>query len=145
MINIRNRQGHIFLFVMLEVPPSIPSRTSSRPFGQNSNLKKSRRRGVHVFFMAPSQHPDFIIHIGVQAGGIFVNKEAIRHLRRILTEAQIPEDDVEAWLRFSEEEFERSLKMEFPRPVGRHTITIDRGSYNNHAVGIKNGRLSLTT
>lgn len=100
---------------------------------------------MRVFFRAPSHRPDLIIRIGVQAGGIFVNKEAIRHLRRILTEAQIPEDDVEAWLRISEEEFERSLKLEFPRPIGRHTIAIDRRSNNNRTVGIKNGRLSLTT
>jgi hypothetical protein len=63
----------------------------------------------------------------------------------MLTEAQIPEDDAEAWLRISEEEFEQSLKMEFPRPIGRHSITIGARSNNNRAVGVKNGRLSLTT
>ena len=82
--------------------------------------------------------------IGVQAGGIFVNQEALRQLRRRFTEAQIAEDDMEGWLRIAGEEFERSLKMEFPRPTGRHTLTVDRQSYNNRAVGIKYGRLSLT-
>jgi hypothetical protein len=74
-----------------------------------------------------------------------VNQEALRQLRRTFTEAKIPEDEMEGWLRISEEEFERSLKIEFPRPSGRHTITVDRQTYNNRAVGIKNGRLSLTT
>jgi hypothetical protein len=81
----------------------------------------------------------------VQAGGIFVNQEALRQLRHMFTEAQIPEDEMESWLRIAEEEFERSLKIEFPRPTGRHTITVDRQTCNNRAVGIKNGRLSLTT
>jgi hypothetical protein len=85
------------------------------------------------------------IPIGVQAGGIFVNQEALRQLRRIFTTAQIPEGELEGWLRIAEGEFERSLKMEFPRPSGRHTITVDRELYNNRVVGIKNGRLSLTT
>jgi hypothetical protein len=83
--------------------------------------------------------------IGVQAGGIFVNQEALRQLRRIFAAEQIPEGDLEGWLRIAEREFELSLKMEFPRPTGRHTITVDRESYNNRAVGIKNGRLLLTT
>lgn len=74
-----------------------------------------------------------------------MNREALRQLRRMFTEAQIPADEMEGWLRISEEEFERSLKVEFPRPTGRHTITVDRPSYNNRAVGIKNGRLSLST
>ena len=85
------------------------------------------------------------MRIGVQAGGIFVNKEALRQLRCLFTNARIPEDEIEVWLRISEEEFERSLKMEFPRPTGRHTIAVDRQSYNNRALGIKNGRLSLST
>ena len=41
--------------------------------------------------------------IAVQAGGIFVNQEALRQLRRRFTEAQIPEDEMEAWLRVAEE------------------------------------------
>jgi hypothetical protein len=84
------------------------------------------------------------MQIGVQAGGIFVNQEALRQLRLKFTEAQIPQDEREGWLRTAEGEFERSLKIEFPRPTGRHTITVDRESYNNRAVGIKNGRLLLT-
>jgi len=91
--------------------------------------------------------PNPAVQIGVQAGGIFVNQEALRQLRCLFTDAQIPEDEIEGWLRVSEEEFERSLKMEFPRPTGRHTIAlaVDRQSYNNRALGIKNGRLSLST
>jgi hypothetical protein len=81
----------------------------------------------------------------VQAGGIFVNQEALRQLRRMFTTAQIPEGDMEGRLRIAEGEFERSLKMEFPRPTGRHTIMVDQQSYNDRALGIKNGRLSLTT
>jgi hypothetical protein len=85
------------------------------------------------------------MQIGVQAGGIFVNQEALRQLRRRFTEAQVPKDEMEGWLRIAEDEFERSLKIEFPRPTGRHTLTVHMQSYNNRAVGIKNGRLSLTT
>ena len=81
----------------------------------------------------------------MQAGGIFVNQEALRQLRRRFAEARIPKDEMEGWLRVAGEEFERSLKMEFPRPTVRHTLTIERQSYNNGAVGIKNGRLSFTT
>lgn len=80
----------------------------------------------------------------MQAGGIFVNQEAIRQLRQIFTEAQIPEGDIEGRLRIAEGEFERSLKMEFPRPTGRHTVMVDQQSYNDRALGIKNGRISLT-
>jgi len=80
----------------------------------------------------------------VQAGGIFVNHEALRQLRRMFTEAQIPKDEMESWLRTSEEEFEKSLKMEFPRSTGRHIMTIALPSYTNRAIGIKNGRLSLS-
>jgi hypothetical protein len=128
---------------MLEVPPSIPSHTPSRHFSQSLNLKRSRRQDVRappklLIIVRPS------LQIGVQAGGIFVNQEVLRQLRRRFIEAQIPEDEMEGWLRIAEVEFERSLKMEFPRSTGRHTITVDRESYNNRVVGIKNGRLSLT-
>ena len=82
---------------------------------------------------------------GMQAGGMFINQEALQQLRWIFTEAKIMEDEMEGWLRSFEEEFERSLKIEFPRSTGRHTVTVDRHTYNNQAVGIKNGRLSLTT
>jgi hypothetical protein len=84
------------------------------------------------------------MQIGVQAGGIFVNLEALRHLRLKFIEAQIPEDEMEWWLHAAEKEFERTLKIEFPRPIGRHTIMVNRASYNNRAVGIQNGRLLLT-
>jgi hypothetical protein len=85
------------------------------------------------------------IQIGVQAGGIFVNQEALRQLRRMFFDAQIPKDEMEGWLHIAEDEFERSLKMEFPRPTGRHALTVHMQSYNNRAVGIKNGRLWLPT
>jgi hypothetical protein len=44
----------------------------------------------------------------------------------------------------AENDFETSLKPEFPRSTGRHSLTVEKPSYNNKDVGIKNGRLTLT-
>ena len=74
-----------------------------------------------------------------------MDREALRQLRHRFTAAQIPEDEMGEWLHRAGEEFEQSLKMEFPRPTGRHSLTVDKQSYNNRAIGIKNGRLLLTT
>lgn len=82
--------------------------------------------------------------IGVQAGGIFVNEEAMRQLRAKFHQLQISRDLVEDWLAAAEDDFETSLKQEFPRATGRHSITLDRPSYNNKQAEVKNGRLILS-
>jgi len=117
-----------------------------KAFQPKLQLEEVKASGCARFLHGSSSTlPNPAVQIGVQAGGIFVNQEAVRQLRCLFTDAQIPEDEIEGWLRISEEEFERSLKMEFPRTTGRHIIAVDRQSYNNRALGIKNGRLSLST
>lgn len=61
----------------------------------------------------------------------------------VLSNAQVPSTTLEDWLRTAETDFETSLKPEFPRPSNRHSIIVDRPSYRNAMVGIKNGRIAL--
>lgn len=80
---------------------------------------------------------------GVQAGGIFVNEEAARQIKQILAGAAVPRAILQDWIHSAEEDFEMNLKLDFPRSNGRHSLSVDRQSYNNPAVGIKHGRLNL--
>ena len=80
----------------------------------------------------------------MQAGGIFVNQEAMNQLRNKLEKDGVPTELMNDWLVAAENDFETSLKPEFPRPTGRHSLALERPSYNNKDAGIKNGRLALT-
>lgn len=80
----------------------------------------------------------------MQAGGIFVNQEAMNQLRNKLEKDGVPTELMNDWLVAAENDFETSLKLEFPRPTGRHSLALERPSYNNKDAGIKNGRLALT-
>ena len=81
--------------------------------------------------------------IGVQAGGIYVNQETMWRLRTMFGGVGIPRLVMEEWLRNADEDFENNVKPDFPRPGGRYSITLDRASYQDRALGIKNGRLQL--
>ena len=79
----------------------------------------------------------------MQAGGIYVNQEAMWQLRTTFDRVGIPRIVMEEWLRNADEDFENNVKPEFPRPSGRYSIALDRASYQNRILGIKNGRLQL--
>jgi hypothetical protein len=68
----------------------------------------------------------------------------VKQLRNILRRADVSRDLADDWLVAAENDFETSLKPEFPRPTGRHSLAVERPSYNNRSAGIKNGRLALT-
>lgn len=80
---------------------------------------------------------------GVQAGGIYVNQEAAWALRAAFGECQIQRDVMEEWLRNATNDFEATIKREFPRTSGRYSLAIDRASYHNKLLGVKNGRIML--
>jgi len=81
--------------------------------------------------------------IGVQAGGIYVNQETMWRLRTMFGGVGIPRLVMEEWLRNADEDFENNVKPDFPRPGGRYSIALDRASYQDRDLGIKNGRLQL--
>lgn len=68
----------------------------------------------------------------------------MRQLKALFNKLNIPRPLVYDWLFAAEADFEASLKPEFPRPTGRHPITLDRPSYNNNKAGVKNGRMMLS-
>ncbi|KAF8317320.1 hypothetical protein DL93DRAFT_2076909 [Clavulina sp. PMI_390] len=84
----------------------------------------------------------------VQAGGIYVNQECLWQLRTLFGAIRLPRPVLEEWLRNADEDFEQNVKPDFPRTTGsaasaRYSVAVERASYSNRALAVKNGRLQL--
>lgn len=83
-------------------------------------------------------------HIGVQAGGLFVDLEVERFLTRLLTEAGVEEEDVKEYVYAGLEDFEAGAKKEFAAPDTTHFINLHDTRFNKPHLGIRRGRMSLS-
>jgi len=86
-----------------------------------------------------------ILNSGVQAGGIFVNKEAEKRLCELFTGHSIPESQQVGWVRTAMHDFERVLKPSYSgSATAPHFLQITSDEYvENEALGIVLGRLPL--
>ena len=121
-----SRSGNLLLSLKRLKPPAVSTRF--------------KRFGV---YLSPRSQLILTMMIGVQAGGIYVNQETMWRLRTMFDGVGIPRLVMEEWLRNADEDFENNVKPDFPRPGGRYSITLDRASYQDRALGIRNGRLQL--
>lgn len=109
-------------------------------------LEEAKASGCKRYCLAALKAVELSIHkrlVGVQAGGIYVNQTALWELRTLFGQIQIPRAVLEEWLKHADDDFENNVKPEFPRTSGRYSIAVDRASYRNDQIGIKNGRLQL--
>src|ERR1700685_2075408 len=79
---------------------------------------------------------------GIQAGGIFVDREAERYLRRLLTQARVPKTDINFYVEKGVKEFEVGLKRKFSGEGASHLLAIAE-RYHNPSLGVTSGRLRI--
>lgn len=73
-----------------------------------------------------------------------MNKEAERYFAMIFGQANEGRDLIKDWVTSALDDFETTLKPEFPRTSDRYSLVVDRASYSNSKMGIKRGRFSLS-
>ncbi|ELU37938.1 hypothetical protein AG1IA_08033 [Rhizoctonia solani AG-1 IA] len=84
-----------------------------------------------------------IRHIGIQAGGVFVDIECEKYLTKLLSVAHLDEEDIREYLGNGLRDFEAGAKQEFGSADGAHYINFNDSRFSKETIGIKRGRMSL--
>ncbi|CAE6539073.1 unnamed protein product [Rhizoctonia solani] len=80
----------------------------------------------------------------VQAGAIFVDLEAERHLQRTLSSIELGEDEVKDYTKAGMKDFEAGAKRSFQDESAGQNITVGSSRFNNSSIGIRRGRMALS-
>ncbi|KAL5632455.1 hypothetical protein ACGC1H_005424 [Rhizoctonia solani] len=80
----------------------------------------------------------------VQAGAIFVDLEAERHLKRILSSIGLSDDEVKEYTKAGLKDFEAGAKRGFQDEETEQHITVASSRFNNSSIRARRGRLTLS-
>ncbi|CAE7125177.1 unnamed protein product [Rhizoctonia solani] len=80
----------------------------------------------------------------VQAGAIFVDLEAERHLRKILSSVGLSEEDIKDYTKAGMKDFEAGAKRGFQDEAADQYITVGNSRFNNSSIRARRGRLTLS-
>lgn len=79
----------------------------------------------------------------MQAGAIFIDEEAEKYLRRVLTNAELDPEDIEEYAIRGTKDFENNAKRAFRDVTVDQTIEIASTRTNNLAIRVRRGRMSI--
>ncbi|KAG9103546.1 hypothetical protein FRC06_010031 [Ceratobasidium sp. 370] len=80
----------------------------------------------------------------VQAGAIFVDAAAEKHLMNVLTNASLDREDIQDYTARGVKDFEAVAKRSFRDPAEDTTIEVAGSRYNNPSIRTRRGRMSLS-
>ncbi|KAG8712280.1 hypothetical protein FRC11_000550 [Ceratobasidium sp. 423] len=80
----------------------------------------------------------------VQAGAIFVDVEAERHLRKTLSGVGLGEDEVRDYTKAGMKDFESGAKRGFQDEAADQYVTVGNSRFNNTSIRARRGRLTLS-
>jgi hypothetical protein len=83
------------------------------------------------------------LHAGIQAGGVFVDIECEKYLAKLLSVANLNEEDLQEYLANGLRDFEAGAKQEFGSADGTHYINFNDPRFSKETIGIKRGRMAL--
>ncbi|CAE6336881.1 unnamed protein product [Rhizoctonia solani] len=79
----------------------------------------------------------------IQAGGVFVDIECEKYLTKLLSVANLNEEDLQEYLANGLRDFEAGAKQEFGSADGTHYINFNDPRFSKETIGIKRGRMAL--
>jgi hypothetical protein len=94
--------------------------------------------------IASSSHIIYSVKLGIQAGGIFVDRAANEYFRKRLYDGNINPDEVDEYLKTAVDKFITEVKPSFENNSGDHLIAVADRHYSNSIIGIERGYMTLT-
>ena len=81
--------------------------------------------------------------LGIQAGGVFVDRFAMQYFRKKLYDGNLNPDEVAEYVGIAMDKFISEVKPSFMDPSGDHLIAIADRHLSNPLAGIERGYLML--
>ncbi|KAB5593091.1 Heat shock protein HSP70 [Ceratobasidium theobromae] len=107
-------------------------------------LEEKRASACKSLYPVWCDRSSFSEATGVQAGAIFVDFEAEKYLRRTLSGAGLPPEDVDDYTKAGIKQFEAFAKRIFQDETVEDSVTIAHSRFNNTSIRTRRGRMTLS-
>jgi len=96
-----------------------------------------------IYRLCATSSRSYPVLLGIQAGGIFVDRSATQYFRKKFYDGNLNPDEVAEYVGMALYKFISEVKPSFVDPSGDHLIAIADRRLSNPLVGIERGYLTL--